>query len=90
MLMIAPNSHVRQKEGAQGEGKEEVEEREDRQEVRNQVRTLPQVQLGQGCGMRGAGENMDGGVGFHSTGGAERARDQSYPPTIGIEEATER
>ena len=40
--------------------------------------------------MRGAGENMDGGVGFHSTGGAERARDQSYPPTIGIEEATER
>ena len=76
--MIAPNSHVRQKEGAQGEGKEEVEEREDRQEVRNQVRTLPQVQLGQGCGMRGAGENMDGGVEFPSTRKAEGTGGSSY------------
>ena len=34
-------------------------------------------------------KNMDGGVGFHSTGGAEAARDQSYPLTIGMEGATE-
>ena len=33
------------------------------------TRMLPQVQLGQGRRMRGAGENMDGGVGFHFTGG---------------------
>jgi len=33
--------------------------------------TLPQVQLGQGCRMQGTGENMDGGVGSQSTGGAE-------------------
>ena len=36
------------------------------------------------------GENMDGGVGFHSTGGAEEARNQSYSLTIGMEGATER
>jgi len=32
--------------------------------------------------------NMDGGVGLYSTGGAEGARNQSYPLTIGMEEAT--
>ena len=31
----------------------------------------------------------DGCVGFHSTGGAEEAWDQSYPLTIGVEGATE-
>ena len=42
--------------------------------------------------MRGTGENMDGGVGFHFTGGAEGlgSRDQSHPLSIGMEEATER
>ena len=39
---------------------------------------------------RGTRENMDGGVGFHSKGGAEGARDQSYPLTIQMEGATER
>ena len=38
----------------------EVEERQARQELRRQARTLPQVQLSQGCRMRGTGENMDG------------------------------
>ena len=32
---------------------------------------------------------MDGGVGFYSTGGAKRAKDQSYPLTIGMDGATE-
>ena len=71
MMMFAPNSLVRQKEGAQRRRKRrEIEEKEDRQELRRQVQTLPQIQLGQGCRMRGTGENMDGGVGFHSTVGA--------------------
>ena len=55
-----------------------------------QARTLPQVQLSQGCRMRGTGEKMDSDVGQQSTGGAEGARDQSYPLTIGIEGATDR
>ena len=74
-MMIALNSLVRQKEGAQGEEEKAVKP------------TLPQVKLGQGCQMRGTVENMDGGVGFHSTG---RARDQSYHLTIGMEGATEK
>ena len=40
--------------------------------------------------MRGTGENMDGGVRFQSTGGAEGARNQSYPFTTGMVGATER
>ena len=39
--------------------------------------------------MQGTGENMDGGLGFHSIGEAERARNQSYPLTIRMEGATE-
>ena len=70
--------------------RQEVEERQARQELRRQVLTLPQVQLSQRCRMRGTRENMDSGVGFHSTEGAEGARDQSYPLTIGMEGATER
>ena len=90
MMMIAPNSCP--SEGCtHGEEEElEVEEREYRQELRRQARTLPQVQLGQGCRLRGRGENMDVGVGFHSTGGADGARDQSYLLTIGMERATEK
>ena len=61
---------------------------EAKQELRRQARTIPQVSLGQGRCMRGTGENMDGGVGFHSTGGAEGARDQSYFLTIGMEGVT--
>ena len=67
MMLFAPNFLVRQKEGAQGE--EEVVERQAQQEILRQARTLPQVHLGQGCRMRGPGENMDGCVRFHSTGG---------------------
>ena len=51
---------------------------------------LPQVQLGQGCRMRGTGGNVDVVVGFHSRGGAGGARDQSYPLTMGMEGVTER
>ena len=40
--------------------------------------------------MRGTGENLDGSVGFHFTGGAEGATDQSNPVTIGVEGVTER
>ena len=40
--------------------------------------------------MRETGENMDGGVGYQSAGGAEGAKDQSYPLTVGMEGATER
>ena len=40
--------------------------------------------------MRGTGEDMDGDVGRQSTGGAEEARDHSYPLTIGIEGDTDR
>ena len=50
----------------------------------------PQVRLGQGYKMRRIGENMDGGVSYQSTGGAEGARDQSYPLTIGMEGTIER
>ena len=32
---------------------------------RRQARTLSQVQLSQGCRMRGTGEDIDGGVGRH-------------------------
>ena len=67
-----------------------VEERQARQELRRQVRTLLQVQLSQGCRMRGTVENMEGGVGYSFTGGAEEAGDQSYPLTIEMEGATER
>ena len=88
MMMIAPNSLVHQKEGTQKE--EEEGEQVEEKEVRCQARTLPQNQLGQGYRMRGTGENMDGGVGRQSTGGAEGARDHSYPLTIGMEGATER
>ena len=83
-----PLTLIRQKEGTQGE--REVEEREDRQELRRQARTLPQVQLGQRCRMQGTGENMDGGVEFHSTRVAEGAWDQSYPLTLRMEGVTER
>ena len=61
-----------------------------RREFRRQARTLPQVQLSQGCLMRGTGEDMDGSVERQSTGGAKGARDQSYPLTTGLKGATER
>ena len=38
--------------------------------------------------MRGAGENMDGGKEFYSTGKAEGVRDWSFSLTIGMEGAT--
>ena len=95
MMLIAPNSLVRQKEWAQGE---EAEEAAGRRKARPTGTPTPGaddpigplVELGQGCRMRRIEENMDGGVGFQSTGGAERARDQSYPLTIGMEGGAER
>ena len=85
MTIFAPNLFVR-RGGGEAKGEEEVAGR--RREFRRQARTLPQVQLSQGCRMRGAGENMDGGVRHQVTGGAEGARDQSYPLTIGMEGVT--
>ena len=58
-----------------GGGIEDIKERVAKHKLRCQVQTVPQVYLGQGCWMRGTGENMDGGVGFHSIGRAEGARD---------------
>ena len=52
----------------------EVEERQIRQEFRRQARMLLHVELSQGCWMRGTGENMDGGMGFHSTGMEETTK----------------
>ena len=75
MMVVAPNSLVHQ-EGAQGE--EEEEEAGGRRRVGSVGTPTPgaEVQLSQGCRMRGTGEDMDGGVGRQSTGGAEGARDQ--------------
>ena len=42
-----------------------------------------------GVSMRGTGENIDSGVGLHSTRAAEWAKDYSYPLTIRMEGATE-
>ena len=77
MVMFTPNSLARLKEWVLGEDQEEVrgEEREAKLELRRQVRMLPQVHLGQRRWMRGTGENIDGGMGFHSTGRAQGARD---------------
>jgi len=47
MKSIAPNSLARQKKGIQGEG--EIKQREGKQELRRQARTLQQVSLGEGC-----------------------------------------
>ena len=85
MTIFAPNLFVR-RGGGEAKGEEEVAGR--RREFRRQAQTLPQVQLSQGCRMRGAGENMDGGVRHQVTGGAEGARDQPYTLTIGMEGVT--
>ena len=55
--------------------RQEVEEREDRQELPRLTRTFSQVQFGQGRRMGGTGENMDGGVGFHSIEGGRGESD---------------
>ena len=69
MMIVAPNSLVRQEEGAQ----REEEEAGGRRRVDSiGTRTLPQAQLSQGCRMRGTVEKMDGGVGPHSTGREEQ------------------
>ena len=66
MMMITPNSLVRQKEGAQRKEEEDAGSRR-----KGGPLGTPIVQLGQECWMRGTGENMDSGVWFYSTGGAE-------------------
>ena len=94
MMMITPLLSARRRYlGGRGRRRRkwrEVEEREDRQELRRQARTLSQVQLSQGCRMGGTGEDMDGVVGRQSAEEAKGARDQSYPLTTGMEGATER
>ena len=45
---------------------EEVQEREDRQEIRRQAWMLSQDQLDQWCRMQGTGENMNDGMGIQS------------------------
>ena len=85
-MMFASNSLARQKEGAQGEQEEDEEAGSRRKRCLTGTAMLgtdaPWVQLGQGCRIRGTAENMDDGVGYYSTGGAEGARYQSYPVTI--------
>ena len=50
-MMIASNSLVRQKEGVQGEKAAGDQGKGNKQELRRQAWTLPQVSLGQGCWM---------------------------------------
>ena len=90
--MIIALTLVHPQEGTQGKEEEEAGARRKGgpTETPTPVRTLLQVQLGEGCRMRGIGGNKDGGVGLHYTGGAEGARDQSYLLTIEIEGVTER
>ena len=90
MMIIAPTLFSARRRGLRGKKRREDKEMKDQQELRHQERTLPQVQLCQGCRMRGTGENMNGGVGLYYTEGAAGARDQSCPLTIGMEGATER
>ena len=77
MMMIAPKSHARLKKGVLSGGgrkkRREIKEKENKKELRRQARTLLEVSYGQGYGMRGAGENMYGGVGLFSTRRAERS-----------------
>jgi len=74
MMMIVPNSLACQKEGGRGRG---MKGWEAKQELQRQARTFLKVFFGQGCWMRGTGENMAGGKGFYSTGRAEGARGSS-------------
>ena len=68
MMMFALDSLVHQKEGAQGEQEEEEADGRSfrRKEGPTGTPTLGAdlTTLGQGCRMRGAGEIMDGGVGY--------------------------
>ena len=88
MMMVAHNSLVRQKEGAQGEEEEKAG-------GRRKGGPTPRVDDPIGLTRSGVSDtrnrtkNMDGAEGFHSIGGAEGAWDQSYPLTIGVEGATE-
>ena len=63
--------------GFRGRGRKrwEIREGKAKQELRRLTRTLPQAFFGQGCYMRGTGDNMNGGMGFYSTGRAEGTRD---------------
>ena len=54
-------------EGETGRKRLEIKERKTREELRRQARIFSYVSFIQGCGMRGKGENMDGGVGLSST-----------------------
>ena len=89
MTMISLNSLVCQK-GAQGVEKEETGSRRKAGPTGTPMlarRGCSQVQLGLRCRMRRTGENIYGGVGFHSTERAQGTRDQSYLLTIGIDRA---
>ena len=60
MMMIAPNSLVRQKQGAQGEEEEEPVGRRKAWSIG----TIDPTRSGQECRMVGTKENMDCCVGF--------------------------
>ena len=83
--MIAPNSLVYQKEGAQGEEEKEAggrrKGRRERSQRSNSVR---------GVVCKEQKKTWTVVLGFHSTRGEKGAGDQSYPLTIGMEGATER
>ena len=76
MMMIIPISLVRQNEGAQGEKEEQAGDRRKGGPTGTPTPGADAFigQVGQRCRERGTGENMDGRVGFCSTGGTERAR----------------
>ena len=65
--------------------------REDRQELRPQARILPQSTgpILSAVSDATIGRKPGRGLELHSTGGAQRERNYSYPIEIGIEGATE-
>ena len=74
MMKISPNSHVRQKDGAQEEEEAGGPRKGGMTWIPMPGADAPTGHLGQRCRMRGIGEDIVGGVGFQSTGGAEVAR----------------
>ena len=91
MMIVAPNSLVRQEEeGAQEE--EEEEEAGGRRSVGSIGTPTPVANAPTGPTQSGVSDARTPltGVGRQSTVEVEGARDQSYPLTIGMERATER
>ena len=79
------------RKGFRGRGrkKREINERKIKKELRRHAHLLPKISHGQGCGMRGAGKNVESGVGFPSARRAEGTGGKSYPLAVRLEGATE-